>query len=50
MYYSGMGVPKDEEKAKQFYRMAAEKDKNAQLLLDELEQKQNQIKDITTDK
>lgn len=37
MYYAGLGVAKDNEKAKEFYRMAADKDKNAELLLKELE-------------
>ena len=37
MYYSGLGVPKDKSKAKEFYRLAAGSDKNAKLLLEELE-------------
>ncbi len=37
MYYNGLGVAKDRSKAKEQYRMAAESDSNAKLLLEELE-------------
>ena len=44
MYYGGLGVEKDIEKAKQFYKMAANEDKNAELLLKELEMEQQKDK------
>lgn len=37
MYYSGLGVPKSRERAKQLYKMAADRDRNAKLLLEEME-------------
>lgn len=37
MYVNGMGVDKDIQKAKELYRMAAKTDKNAEILLKELE-------------
>jgi len=37
MYYNGLGVPKSRQKAKELYRKAAESDKNAKLLLEEIE-------------
>lgn len=42
MYYGGFGVAKDDEKAKELYRMAASEDKNAELLLKELEMEQKE--------
>lgn len=41
MYYNGMGVDKDLEKAKELYTLAAETDKNAATLLKELMEQQN---------
>lgn len=37
MYYNGLGVTKDRGKAKEMYRLAADKDKNAKALLEEIE-------------
>ena len=37
MYNTGFGVPQDKSRAKELYKMAAEKDKNAKALLEELE-------------
>ena len=37
MYYSGLGVSKSRQKAKELYRQAADSDKNAKLLLEEVE-------------
>ena len=37
MYYNGLGVTKDRRKAKEMYRLAADKDKNAKTLLEEIE-------------
>ena len=46
MYYQGLGVDKDLEKAKECYRRAAPHHHNARLLLEELEleEKQNENK------
>ncbi len=37
MYYNGLGVTKDKDKAKQLYKLAADRDKNAKALLVEIE-------------
>ena len=37
MYYQGLGVEKNLAKAKELYSLAADDDKNAQKLLEELE-------------
>ena len=37
MYFTGFGVPEDWKKAKELYQLAAKDNKNAQLLLEELE-------------
>ena len=37
MYYNGLGVEKDLDKAKELYKLAAKTDKNAEILLKELE-------------
>ena len=37
MYYNGLGVEKDLEKAKELYSQAAPSNKQAQLLLEELQ-------------
>ena len=37
MYFTGFGVPEDWKKAKELYQMAAKENRNAQLLLQELE-------------
>ena len=37
MYYNGLGVTKDRWKAKELYRLAADKDDNAMALLEEIE-------------
>ena len=37
MYYNGLGVPKDKAKARALYTEAADSDKNAQALLEELD-------------
>lgn len=37
MYYNGLGVPMDRAKAKELYKLAADRDKNAKALLEELE-------------
>lgn len=37
MYYGGLGVSKSRQKAKELYRQAADSDKNAKLLLEEVE-------------
>lgn len=48
MYYQGLGVDKDLEKAKECYRRAAPHHHNARLLLEELEleEKQNENKPV----
>lgn len=45
MYYNGMGVEKDVEKAKEMYKMAAVEDKNAKVLLEELEMEEQKMKE-----
>ena len=45
MYYNGLGVSKDKTKAKKLYKLAAEKDKNAKALLEELEIEEKKVKD-----
>lgn len=37
MYYNGLGVLKSRQRAKELYRLAADVDTNAKLLLEELE-------------
>ena len=37
MYFTGFGVPEDWKRAKELYQLAAKDNKNAQLLLQELE-------------
>ena len=37
MYFTGFGVPEDWKKAKELYQKAAKGNRNAQLLLQELE-------------
>lgn len=37
MYYSGLGVVKSRQRAKELYQLAADTDTNARLLLEELE-------------
>ena len=37
MYYAGIGVAKDREKAKELFKLAAEKDENAKGLLEFVE-------------
>lgn len=37
MYYNGLGIPQDRDKAKELYRLAADRDKNAKALLEEIE-------------
>lgn len=37
MYYNGLGVVKSKQRAKELYKAAAVTDKNAKLLLEELE-------------
>lgn len=44
MYYSGLGVSQDKAKAKELYKLAAEKDKNAKALLEEVELEEQKIK------
>ena len=41
MYYNGMGVEKDLDKAKKLYELAAATDENAKTLLKEIEQSGN---------
>lgn len=41
MYLNGLGVDKDVQKAKELYEMAAKTDKNAEILLKELESDTN---------
>ena len=45
MYYNGLGVTKDKTKAKELYKLAADKDKNAKALLEELEIEEKKAKD-----
>ena len=45
MYYNGLGVTKDKTKAKELYKWAADKDKNAKALLEELEIEEKKAKD-----
>ena len=45
MYYNGLGVSQNKSKAKELYKMAAEKDKNAKALLEELEIEERKAKE-----
>ena len=45
MYYNGIGVERDISKAKELYSQAAKTNKNAQLLLQELEEEMARPKD-----
>ena len=45
MYYNGLGVSQDKAKAKELYKLAAEKDKNAKALLEELELEEKKERD-----
>jgi TPR repeat protein len=45
MYYHGLGVGQDKPKAKELYRLAAAKDKNAKALLEELESEEKKEKE-----
>ena len=45
MYYNGLGVSQNKEKAKELYRAAADKDKNAKALLEELELEEQKERD-----
>ena len=49
MYYHGLGVQKDWEKARDLYKKAAATNHNARLLLEELETEMKK-KGITTEK
>lgn len=40
MYYDGMGVAKDRAKAKELFKMAAERDENAKSLLEWVEKEE----------
>lgn len=42
MYYQGLGIEQDIEKARQLYKRAAPKHRNARLLLEELEQEEEE--------
>lgn len=44
MYYNGLGVSKNKTKAKELYKLAADKDKNAKALLEELEIEEKKAK------
>lgn len=44
MYYQGLGVEKNVAKAKELYSLAAEDDKNAKKLLEELELEEQENK------
>ena len=43
MYYQGLGVEKDWTRAKELYRAAQGADKNAKVLLEELEQEEAKL-------
>lgn len=45
MYYNGLGVSQDKVKAKELYKLAAEKDKHAKALLEELEAEEKKAKE-----
>ena len=45
MYYQGLGVERDVEKARQFYQTAAPTNRNARLLLEELEMEEQKLKE-----
>lgn len=45
MYYNGIGVQKDWNKAKEWYRQAAPTNKNAAALLKEVEEDERRLKD-----
>ena len=40
MYYSGLGVAKDKEKAKELFRLAAESDESAKEVLKTIEEEE----------
>ena len=44
MYYQGLGVERDVEKAKRLYQKAAPTNRNARLLLEEIEMEEQQSK------
>lgn len=45
MYYQGLGIERDVEKAKRLYQRAAPKHRNARLLLEELEIEEEKLKE-----
>lgn len=48
MYYNGLGVKKDLSKAKELYKMAAaDEDKNAKALLEELEIEEQKLQETS---
>ena len=49
MYYNGLGVPKSREQAKELYQLAAAVDKNAKLLLEELELEEQEERGNSSD-
>lgn len=42
MYYNGLGVVRSRQRAKELYQAAAPSDKNARLLLEELEMEEKE--------
>jgi TPR repeat protein len=48
MYYSGLGVLKSRQRAKELYQAAADSDNNARLLLEELEMEEKKGGDGTS--
>jgi len=49
MYYQGLGVERNVEKARQFYQTAAPNNRNARLLLEELEMEERKLKEEEAD-
>ncbi len=45
MYYNGLGVAKDKQRAKELYTMAADRDKNAKALLEQIEAEEKKAKE-----
>lgn len=49
MYYNGLGVEKDWNRAKELYRKAAMTNKNAEALLKELEEDERKLSESKTE-
>ena len=49
MYYNGLGIEKDWNRAKELYRQAAPTNKNAAALLKEIEEDERKLKEQNPD-